>query len=54
MDIASFLLFFLVVVPLFFISFDRLRKMEKEILNSQNETNRLLTELVKKMDNRPG
>ena len=46
MDIISFVLFFCVVVPFGLIYLNRKRKFDEQILASQKETNRLLTELI--------
>lgn len=49
MDIASFFLFFFVVVPLGFIYLSRKRKLDEQILASQKETNRLLAQLLENL-----
>lgn len=49
MDIASFVLFFFVVVPLGLIYLSRKRKLDEQILASQKETNRLLAQLLENL-----
>ena len=53
MDIISFGLFFFVVVPLGLIYLTRKRKMDEKILASQDETNRLLVELIDALKKTP-
>jgi len=49
MDIVSFVLFFLVVVPFILIYLGRKRKLDLEMLANQKETNKLLVELLTTM-----
>jgi hypothetical protein len=53
MDIVSFGLFFFVVIPLGLIYLTRKRKMDEKILASQDETNRLLAELIDALKKTP-
>lgn len=46
MDLISFILFFLVVVPFTLIFFNHQRKANREIIELQKETNRLLGEIL--------
>lgn len=46
MDLLSFILFFLVVVPFTLIYFNRQRNSTQEIITLQKETNRLLGEIL--------
>ena len=52
MDIAGGL-FFLVVVPMGLIYMDRKRKLDDKMLAAQNETNRLLAELMDALKKTP-
>jgi hypothetical protein len=46
MDNVAFVLFFFVVVPLGLIYISRKRKLDEQILASQQEANRLLAQLL--------
>ncbi len=49
MDLFSILAFFLVVIPFWLIFVSRQNKYNEQVLATQKETNRLLTELIESL-----
>ena len=53
MDAASFILFFFVVVPFIVMNLHNQRRLTRELLAAQKETNRLLAEITGRPESDP-